>query len=128
MDQKTDLSPSPNRVVSSKSHCFRKDILQFSKIGDECITLSACDFQISINDKVDNSKTDVNSFEKSDKKVDQTRDTFEKVISTVKKTDGFLKVACRKCDTFVTDFRKLKDVISKTITFGGLRAEVTRFG
>ena len=28
-----------------ESDDFRKDILQFSKIGDECITLSACDLQ-----------------------------------------------------------------------------------
>ena len=41
---------------------------------------------------------------------------------------GFLKVTCRNCDTFVTDFLKLKDVHSKTITFGSLRAEGIRFG
>ena len=28
-----------------QSDGFRKDILEFSKIGDECITLSACDLQ-----------------------------------------------------------------------------------
>ena len=50
-------------------------------------------------------------------KVGQTRDTFDKVISKVKTTRGFLKVACVKCETFVTDFQKLKDAVSKTITF-----------
>ena len=57
------------------------------------------------------------------KKVCQIVNTFEKVILKVKKTDEFLKVACRKCDTFVTDFRKLKDVLTKTITLEGLKLE-----
>ena len=43
--------------------------------------------------------------------------TFEKVILKVEKTDEFLKVACQKCDTFVTDFPKFKDVLRKTFTF-----------
>ena len=62
------------------------------------------------------------------KKVSQNVNTLIKVISKVKKTDGFLNVACRKCDTFVTDFQKIKDVFSKTMRFGGLRAEATPFG
>ena len=32
------------------------------------------------------------------KKVSEIAETFEKVILKVKKTDGFLKVTCRKCD------------------------------
>ena len=32
------------------------------------------------------------------KKVSKLVGTFEKVILKVKKTDGFLKVTCRKCD------------------------------
>ena len=55
-------------------------------------------------------------------KVSKNVNTFEKVISKVKNTDGFLKVTCWKCDTFVTDFQKLKDVLSKTITFEGLES------
>ena len=39
-----------------------------------------------------------------------------------------MKVACQKCDTLVTDFPKLKDVLGETVTFEGLRAEATRFG
>ena len=50
-------------------------------------------------------------------KMGHTRDTFKQVILKVKTTSGFLKVACRKCDTLVTDFRKLKDSFSKIITF-----------
>ena len=42
-------SPYKKRVVSApqafESNGFRKDILDFLKIGDECITLSACDLQ-----------------------------------------------------------------------------------
>ena len=56
------------------------------------------------------------------KKVCQIVNTFEKVILKVKKTHEFLKVACRKCDTFVTYFQKLKDVLTKTITLEGLRS------
>ena len=32
------------------------------------------------------------------KKVSQIVETFGKIILKVKKTDGFLKVTCRKCD------------------------------
>ena len=55
-------------------------------------------------------------------KVSQNVNTSEKVISKVKKTDWFLKVACWKCDTLVTDFRKFQDVLSETFTFDGLRS------
>ena len=50
------------------------------------------------------------------KKVAQNVNTFEKLISKVKKTDEFLKVACQKCDTFLNDFPKCKDVLCKTLT------------
>ena len=51
------------------------------------------------------------------KKVSEFVRTFEKVISKLEKTDEFLKVACQKCETLVTDFRKLKDALRKTLTF-----------
>ena len=40
----------------------------------------------------------------------------------MKTTNELLKVARRKCDTFVTDFRKMKDVPTKTITVEGLKS------
>ena len=67
-------------------------------------------------------KSSKSSLEYRSQKVCQIENTFEKVILKVKKTDEFLKVACRKCDTFVTYFQKLKDVLTKTITLGGLRS------
>ena len=58
------------------------------------------------------------------KKVCQNVNTFEKMISKVKKTDEFLKVACQKCETLVTNFRKLKDALVKS----PLLNEATWFG
>ena len=51
------------------------------------------------------------------KQVSPRVNTFEKMISKVKKTDEFLKVACQTCETFVTNFRELKDALRKTMTF-----------
>ena len=48
------------------------------------------------------------------KKVSEIVRTFEKVILKVKKTDGFLKVTCRKCD------RGLRNSRSKAKTVTGV--------
>lgn len=55
-------------------------------------------------------------------KVSKHVNIIEKVISKVTNTGGFLKVTCWKCDTFVTDFQKFKNVLSNTITFEGLES------